>query len=229
MRTLARACYRCLPAPLREAMTSSSVIKRFADRCAAHPLVHDFFYDARYYDSQLAWLDQAAEAFADTALELEGVRSVVDVGCGQGHYLEAFRRRGVRAAGVECSREAVRRCQARQLLVIRADLRKLPRLPMHADLVYSIEVAEHLPADMAEHFVDLLTAAADRWLVITAAAPGQTGMNHFNCQPPAYWIDRIEARAMRYRVDLTLDWRQRHADASLPAWLCENLMVFERA
>lgn len=216
--------YRCVPGPIRRRLEASSRL----ERVASSSLLHGFFYDARYYDSQLPWLEKSARTFTDSAELLGDVGSVVDVGCGQGQYLAAWARRGIAGWGIEYSREAVRRCHEQQLDVERADLRELDQLPWQGELVYSIEVAEHLPEQDADHFVELLTAASRRWVVLTAAAPGQTGMNHFNCQPADYWISRVESHGFKFCDQLTCDWKRRNAAASLPPWLCENLMVFER-
>lgn len=54
------------------------------------------------------------------------------------------------------------------------------------DLVQSLEVAEHLYAEYAGNFIDLLCALSDV-VLFSAAIPHQGGDNHFNEQPPGYW------------------------------------------
>jgi hypothetical protein len=49
-----------------------------------------------------------------------------------------------------------------------------------ADLVLSIEVAEHLPGAWADRYVNFLYEIAKRAIVITAAIPGQGGTDHVN-------------------------------------------------
>jgi hypothetical protein len=62
------------------------------------------------------------------------------------------------------------------------------------DLVISTEVAEHLPKHAARNFVGNLTSAAAGSIVFSAAAPGQWGDGHINCQPKQFWIDLFADR-----------------------------------
>src|SRR4029077_19644174 len=54
------------------------------------------------------------------------------------------------------------------------------------DLVVSLEVAEHLPADCSSGFVDALTRLGPV-VLFSAAAPYQGGAQHVNEQWPEYW------------------------------------------
>eukprot|EP00929_Paragymnodinium_shiwhaense_P008721 TRINITY_DN11268_c0_g1_i1.p1 TRINITY_DN11268_c0_g1~~TRINITY_DN11268_c0_g1_i1.p1 ORF type:complete len:460 (+),score=79.03 TRINITY_DN11268_c0_g1_i1:125-1504(+) len=46
------------------------------------------------------------------------------------------------------------------------------------DLVYTFEVAEHVPVEFHERLVQLLSRATKKWLVFAAARPGQLGTGH---------------------------------------------------
>jgi len=52
------------------------------------------------------------------------------------------------------------------------------------DLAVSMEVAEHLPEQVSEPYIDLLTRLS-RVVVFTAARPGLGGSDHVNEQLPA--------------------------------------------
>lgn len=54
------------------------------------------------------------------------------------------------------------------------------------DLAMSLEVAEHLPAESADLFVESLTKASD-FILFSAAIPFAGGTNHINEQWPDYW------------------------------------------
>lgn len=66
------------------------------------------------------------------------------------------------------------------------DLRTCPNLKRSFDLACALEVAEHLPADVANQFVALLVNAAPVE-VFSAAIPRQGGKGHVNEQWPTYW------------------------------------------
>jgi len=61
------------------------------------------------------------------------------------------------------------------------------------DLVQTLEVAEHLPANKAELFVDNLVRHGDV-ILFSAAVPHQGGEHHVNEQPPEYWRRKFAAR-----------------------------------
>jgi hypothetical protein len=66
------------------------------------------------------------------------------------------------------------------------DLATLLDFKRKFDLVQSLEVAEHLPADRAAGFVDNLVRHGDV-ILFSAAVPHQGGEHHVNEQPPEYW------------------------------------------
>merc|ERR1719413_15496 len=49
---------------------------------------------------------------------------------------------------------------------------------LKSDLVYSFEVAEHIPAKFHDRLVSILANATGKWLVFSAARPGQGGTGH---------------------------------------------------
>lgn len=129
-------------------------------------------------------------------LDLLPVTSVLDVGCGQGAWLEVWREHGARVVGVDG--DYVR---ADQLLIdaedfVPFDLGGRLDLERRFDLVQSLEVAEHLPEAHAEAFVDNLVRHGDV-VLFSAAAPGQGGTQHINEQPPAWWRQRFADRGFR--------------------------------
>lgn len=124
-------------------------------------------------------------------LEFLGCRSLLDVGCGPGGMVRAAQERGWRALGIDVDLALYRRPG-----VALADLTVQPVImPAPADLVWSIEVAEHIPPEATDHYLETLVRNAGRYLILTA---NQTpGPLHINCHPVAWWRGRIEAKGMR--------------------------------
>jgi len=84
-------------------------------------------------------------------------RSVLDVGCGRGEFLDLMREAGVSAQGVEQSEELVRYCQSKGLNVSQGDLFEyLDSLPdASLDGLFCCHVVEHLPVSRLPEFIAL--------------------------------------------------------------------------
>lgn len=77
---------------------------------------------------------------------------------------------------------------------------------MGFELVLSLEVAEHVPAEFADELVRRLAGATSKYLVFAAARPGQGGTGHLDesMHDRAWWIERFtrEERGGRGRLRL---------------------------
>ena len=73
------------------------------------------------------------------------------------------------------------------------------------DLVLSLEVAEHLSEDRVDRMVDYLAAATGRYLVFSAARPGQGGTGHIDGSSHYWhwWMRAFEKRGLRYLPELS--------------------------
>ena len=149
------------------------------------------FYTPEFY-RELDSTRESAREVLPIILELLKPASIVDVGCGAGHWLAAASELGVKDfLGVDGSwaLEAQIAIPREKLLV--HDLGTPLKLERRFDLALSLEVAEHLPASHARTFVQTLCEAADR-IVFSAAIPGQGGRHHVNEQWPSHWAGLFE-------------------------------------
>lgn len=191
---------------------------------------HDEIYDGDYY----AFVDQsartAAPVMAGTLIERFAPASLVDFGCGSGAFLAEVQARGVKCIGVDNSQHAVDLCRSRGLEVHPCDLRApdVGALSSRYDLATSFEVAEHLPASLADAFVALLCRFSAR-VAITAAPPGQGGTNHINEQPPEYWIAKFNALGYRFDAQASGELRKLWERGGTASWYHQNLLVFHAA
>lgn len=115
------------------------------------------------------------------------IKTVLDVGCGFGAHLRAFRALGCQVIGVEGLQYAAERCD---VPVICTDLELRPVVLHGIDLAFSVETAEHV-ANWS-YFLD--TLCVGKVVAFSAAGPGQAGHHHVNCQPQSWWIERVELR-----------------------------------
>lgn len=185
-------------------------------------------YTAAYLARREAWAE-AYEAIADVLLERFGACRVVDVGCAAGHLVEALRRRGFIAFGVDGAPEAPTFWPPEfRSSYVHMDLTAVGALLPATRGVCCFEVAEHLPGRSAEAFVALLTGHGPSWIAFTAAPPGASpDPSHLNEQPYGYWVEQFDRRGYAMDPVLTCSLRvplRRHG--AIPYWYIRNLFVF---
>jgi SAM-dependent methyltransferase len=183
-------------------------------------------YSSDFYDYIDAGSRASARAVSALLLGEMRIGSLLDVGAGHGAWAAEWLAAGVKDV-VAVDGDYVRRDQ----LAIPAgcfvahDLSPPLDLKRRFDLVQSLEVAEHLPADKADLFVDNLVRHGDV-ILFSAAVPHQGGEHHVNEQPPDYWRKRFEACG--YAV---FDWvRPRIASArEVKSWYRFNTYLYANA
>lgn len=168
---------------------------------------------------------RSAKIVVDCLLETFSPRTVLDVGCGLGHFCKKFL-----DAGVEEVMAVDGYYLDPKLLCISkdyfrpVDLTKPFDFGRKFDLVISLEVAEHLPAHCADQFIECLVHHGNV-ILFSAAFPGQGGQNHLNEQWSRWWAKKFEDHgyipidALRPRL---LDHQ------GLPPWYRFNTILYAR-
>jgi len=154
-------------------------------------------YSSDFYSYIDAGSRRSARAVAAILLAEMSIHSLLDIGAGHGAWAAEWLAAGVKDV-LAVDGDYVRRDQlAVPAEHFRAhDLATPLDLKRRFDLVQSLEVAEHLPADRADLFVDNLVAHGDV-ILFSAAVPHQGGEHHVNEQPPEYWRKKFAARGYR--------------------------------
>ena len=123
------------------------------------------------------------------------MKSVVDVGCGDGSWLfvlqEDYGKDDI--LGIDGPWIHEDQLNIPKECFLRAPLDESLPIDRKFDMAISLEVAEHLPEARAEGFVEDLTRLAPL-VLFSAAVPGQGGTNHVNEQWQDYWIALFGAR-----------------------------------
>lgn len=94
----------------------------------------------------------------------EGVKSIVDVGCGDGLLTNQLNDRYDDVLGVDISREALQHVKGRKMAV---GMDRLPLPDQSFDLVICTEVIEHLPYHIYEKSIHELQRVAKKNLLVT--------------------------------------------------------------
>lgn len=191
------------------------------------------FYTRKFYDRRAERAARSADALVPIVAGLLPVRSVVDVGCGDGTWLRSFSEHGATEVhGIDGPWVPETSLRVAAEHFSRFDLGSAPipyQPPLAArrrfDLAISFELLEHLEEERAEALVDLLCGLSDT-LLVSAAAPHQGGTRHVNEQWPDYWAKRFEQRGykafdfLRYAI-----WD----DERIAPWYRQNIIGYSKA
>ena len=159
--------------------------------------------------------------------------SLIDVGCGTGHYLQYCLNCGIGdVLGLEGSPAAFADLLVDKRYVVMHDLRLPYTVGRRFDLAISVEVAEHIDKLYASNFIKILCDASDT-VALTAAKPGQGGTAHVNEQGEEWWVEKF--RRFDYGFDSTTTQmlrrgirQAREAGNFVTRWFESNIMVFRR-
>jgi SAM-dependent methyltransferase len=115
--------------------------------------------------------------------------SILDVGCGLGTWLKVISDSGIEdffgIDGIEVRNEDFFVSKEN---FQRYDLIDSWDIGRKFNLLFCLEVAEHLPSNSASSFIHSLTKHSDT-IIFSAACPYQPGQGHINCQWIDYWQD----------------------------------------
>jgi len=144
-------------------------------------------YDANFYQYINSGATRSAGIILPLLTQHLSIHSVIDFGCGQGAWLAAWGSHGAtKTIGIDGPY-----VDQDSLLIDKSnfwphDLAQPIDLEQKFDLVQSLEVAEHLPKQVARDFIASLVRHGDL-ILFSAAVPGQGGENHINEQPYEFW------------------------------------------
>jgi hypothetical protein len=182
------------------------------------------FYTAKFY-RELESTRQSAMEILPIIIELLKPSSIIDVGCGSGHWLAAAAELGMTDfLGVDggWAKESQLAIPAEKFVA--RDLSTPLKLDRRFDLALSLEVAEHLPESAAGTFVQNLCSAADM-IVFSAAIPEQGGRHHVNEQWPPYWAGLFHGSGYQcYDVLRPRIWN----NPRIAWYYAQNCMIFSR-
>jgi SAM-dependent methyltransferase len=173
-------------------------------------------YGPEFFAGRSGTVTLSAGAVVPVLSRLLSPGSVLDLGCGQGEWLEALG--DVCKVGVDIAAP-----EGEEYL--RHDLQLPLDLGRTFDLVICLEVGEHLPAAAADVLVDSATRHSTT-IVFGAAVVGQEGIGHINCQPHEYWHEKFEARG--YVVNDSIRPLIRN-DHRVSPWYRDNMFLYVRA
>lgn len=128
--------------------------------------------------------------------------SVVDVGCGEGHVLDYFKKLNVKTIlGVDGCRAVYDQSPVPEDIMI-VDFTRGGFIPNDIfDLAWSCEFVEHVEEKFIKNYFSIFEKS--KFVAMTHAIEGQDGHNHVNCKNEQYWIDLFEKNNFEYLINET--------------------------
>ncbi len=190
-------------------------------------------YSRQFYDRHRAGAASSAEVVVGLLPELGlgAMHRVLDLGCGQGMWLDACATAGAsELTGVDGPWNATHHSTGSRIRFVPMELDQLTAADLVTaaeppfDLAICVEVLEHLPPPAGDAAVAGLTACAPV-VLFSAAIPGQGGTGHQNEQWPSYWAERFDRHGfVAYDVIRPRVWN----DARVQPWYRQNLVLYAR-
>ena len=180
-------------------------------------------YNKDFYIDRDKKTRYSASKILDIVREYIKVDSAIDVGCGVGTWLKELKSHGAtRILGIDGERVDKSLLVIDDTEFITRDLSKELDINERFDLAINLEVAEHLPIEVADSFVENLCSLADA-VLFSAATKYQGGDGHINEQRLSYWQDLFDKKGYKL-VDMIRKniWN----DIDIPVWYRQNVVLF---
>lgn len=166
---------------------------------------------------------QKLRARAKSLCEKTNVRTVLDVGCGDGHFLAIFSEMGCRTYGTEFDSESAKVAKSKGAIMLEGGL--TPRLCVGIsgfDVIIFTEVIEHInnPRPVLEHFYQLLNPGG----LLFITTPNFDGLERYMLGPSWGMIKYPEHIA--YYSPRTLDNIGRLCGLNKVQTYTENISLF---
>jgi len=161
------------------------------------------------------------EGLIQTLIDFCQPSNTLDLGCGEGHFVQWLRANGVDAWGAEPSDlGSVFRAPGYQIY---QDVSQPFDLQRSYDLVICTEVVEHIPEEFENIVFDNIVGHTGKYLLFSGATPGQGGTGHINEKPEPYWFSHLRRRGLQLVLNASVDARL----ASTLSWYQNNITVWE--
>lgn len=131
-------------------------------------------------------------------IETFDIKSVLDIGCGEGHHSKWFLHKGLNVTAIDGSTKAMEGMDENVLKIFKlhdftqgpiSDLKKY-------DLGWSIEFVEHVEEKYIQNFIDAFKKC--KYVCMSHALPNQGGYHHVNEKPEEYWVNVMEKNGFKF-------------------------------
>ena len=153
-------------------------------------------------------------------------KNVADVGCATGLYLSYFDCQ-IYGCDVEDSAFVPSVAKVNPELLYKIDLTK-EAPPLSSDVVLCLEVLEHIEEKNADVAIANLAKCVGGILIFSAAAPGQGGVGHINCQLKEYWDEKLISQGLVRDEEDEFFFKNYLVSGYHMGWLSSNVMIYKK-
>jgi len=127
-------------------------------------------------------------------------RTVLDIGCGEGHAIKWFLDNGVEAYGVDGSSLVLEGSNVKERIFIHDFTQGKIQFGgiLKPDLIWSCEFLEHVDEKYQDNYMRLFQSAPVVALTYSEPQWSDGGHHHVNCQPQEYWNEVFEKYGFAY-------------------------------
>ena len=132
------------------------------------------------------------------------IKSMVDIGCGEGHSSKYFADKRIRVLAIDGSKKVLATAVYRPIIV--HDYCESAYIPDRIyDLSWCCECLEHIDEKYIPNF--MATFKKSKIAAITHALPGQGGYHHINEKDDVYWIEQFKKYGFKYNEEASIKYR----------------------
>jgi SAM-dependent methyltransferase len=181
-------------------------------------MVHERGY---YLDTQEKDGGVCERSIVESVLQLFKIETVVDLGCGAGRYTQQFIDNGIKCEGYDGNPLTPEMTDGLCKVLDITEPLDIGKF----DLVFSLEVGEHIPKQFEQIFIDNLCNTTNKYIVVSWANVGLEWPGHVNCQNNYYVIAEFGKRNFKFNQEATSYIR-----SNIREWYHFNcsLLVFEK-
>ena len=140
----------------------------------------------------------------DTLIADYDIKSVVDIGCGEGHASKYFADKGIEVLAIDGSKKVLATAVYQPIII--HDYYQGAYIPDRVyDLSWCCEFLEHIDEEYIPNF--MATFKKSKIAAVTHALPGQEGYHHVNERDDAYWIEQFKKYGFEYSKADSLKYR----------------------
>ena len=187
-------------------------------------------FDSSFYKEHQG-LRNGYNEIAKIIIDFTRIKTACDFGCGNGYVISYLKNNEIKVLGLDGSEDVLSIADKNIVDNIKiADFRILQDFGTY-DLVLSMEVAEHLKNKHSKVFIKNLIKHSTKYIIFSAALPGQWGDGHVNCRPREFWIKIFQEYGWEYDLVATEAFadvihNNKIITEHLP-WLINNFSLFK--
>lgn len=150
-------------------------------------------------------------------------KTLLDVGCAEGHALRFFQSKGVSVLGLEGLWQNAVKCK---VPVVVHDLQEGPLKVMGLDMIWCCDVVEHVEERCVPHILETFKGAKVVALCHGTEGMANSGWHHVNNQSVGYWAEKM--RSAGFHLD-EVGTKESHAVAAGRSYWPESGRIWVNA